>query len=88
MPKNKLYSGLLSELENIKNFEGLYFEDKLGDFEEIVESDEFYNYVFREFEKTVIYATIYDLSVFAFGGLKEALADYLEKKVGVLKKQQ
>ncbi len=79
MSKQLSYSALLSELENIKNFKDLYFEDKLGNFEKIVESEEFYNYVIKEFEKTIIHATIYDLSTFAFGSLEEALSEYLEE---------
>ena len=79
MSKQLSYTTLLSELENIKNFKDLYYGNKLGNFEKYVESDEFFNFVLNEFEKTIIHATIYDLSTFAFGSLENALSNYFKR---------
>jgi len=44
--------------------------------QKIIDSSDFLDFVNREFDKTITYATIDELAEFAFGGIEEALDEY------------
>ena len=45
--------------------------------QKIIDSSDFLDFVNREFDKTITYATIDELAEFAFGGIEEALDEYI-----------
>ena len=48
--------------------------------QKIINSSDFLDFVNREFDKTITYATIDELAEFALGGIEEAIESYVEMK--------
>jgi len=52
-------------------------KEKLQD---IIKSQTFIEFVNREFDQTISYATIEELADFAYGGIEEAIKAFIEAK--------
>ena len=52
--------------------------------QKIMDSSDFFDFINKEFDKTIICATIDKLAEFAFGSIEEALDEYINIK-GVAK---
>ena len=74
------YKNLLDKFNKLNDNEKSNFNNNTDIFDEILDSEDFFYYLMREFKNTVDYATLDELAIFAFGSLQEALENYLEEK--------
>lgn len=67
-------------LAEIKKSESITDKKISKNLQNLINSNDFFNFIMNEFNKTISYANIEELGEFAFGSFKDALINYLEEK--------